>query len=169
MDLAAAPMPAELLARYRREGFHLDVSFPALMARNRAEFGDRVAVIEGGTELTWRQLIDEASKVGGYLHSQGVGPGDVVVWQLPNWWESLVVAYGIWAVGAVSSPVVPIYREFELANVMAAVRPAAVVTMRDFHGRDHVDMFESAATTAGVDSPGQARRASRGARLDSVR
>jgi acyl-CoA synthetase (AMP-forming)/AMP-acid ligase II len=150
MDFAAAPTPAELLADYRRNGCHIDASFPALMARNRHELGHLTAVIEADTTLTWRQLIDEAARFGGFLRAHEVGPGDVVVWQLPNWWESLVVAYGIWAAGAVSSPVVPIYREFELANVIGAVQPKAVVTMGDSHGRNHVEMFESASAAAGV-------------------
>lgn len=151
MEFAPAPVPDALKAHYRHNGFQIDADLPALMARNRDELGERIAVIEGDVTLSWRALVDEASRFGGFLHSQGIGPGDVVVWQLPNWWESLVVAYGIWAVGAVSSPVVPIYREFELANVVAAVRPRAVVTMGEHHGRDHVDMVNAACTSAGVD------------------
>ena len=153
MEYAAAPVPDALSAHYRRSGLQIDAHIPALMARNRDELGHRVAVIEGEVSLTWRELIDEATRFGGFLHAAGVGPGDVVVWQLPNWWESLVVAYGIWSVGAVSSPVVPIYREFELANVVSAVRPKAVVTMGEFHGRDHVEMLTAACAQAGVEPP----------------
>src|ERR671918_130744 len=120
MDFFPAPTPAELEQFYRRSGYQVDVTLPALMTRNRDEFGDLVAVIDGDVELTWRQLIDQAARFAGFLQANGVGAGDVVVWQLPNWWESLVVAYGIWAVGAVSSPVVPIYRSFELRNVIGA-------------------------------------------------
>ena len=35
---------------------------------------------------------------------------------MPNWWEALAVAHGVWAAGAISVPVVPIYREHELAD-----------------------------------------------------
>ncbi|MGD0248095.1 MAG: dihydroorotate dehydrogenase, partial [Candidatus Limnocylindrales bacterium] len=65
---------------------------------------------------------DMAARFGGYLQANGIGPGDVVMWQLPNWWESLAVAYGIWAAGAISAPVVPIYREHELRQVVEAAR-----------------------------------------------
>ena len=37
----------------------------------------------------------------GLLHAHGIGPGDTVVWQLPNWWEALAVAHGVWAAGAI--------------------------------------------------------------------
>jgi acyl-CoA synthetase len=149
MEYAPAPYPDELKDRYRRFGHQIDVSFTAFMARNRQELGWLPAVLDTARTLTWRELIDEATAFGGFLHSQGVGPGDVVVWQLPNWWESLVVAYGIWAAGAVSSPVVTIYRQFELRNVIDAVRPKAVVTAREIRGRDHVDMVEEACREVG--------------------
>jgi acyl-CoA synthetase (AMP-forming)/AMP-acid ligase II len=73
------------------------------------------------------------------------------VWQLPNWWEALAVAHGVWAAGAISVPVVPIYREHELTEIMRAVRPGCVIGPPEFRGHDHVDMLESAAAAAGVD------------------
>ncbi|HZA76827.1 MAG TPA: AMP-binding protein [Acidimicrobiales bacterium] len=153
MDFFPAPTPAELEQFYRRSGYQVDVTLPALMTRNRDEFGDLVAVIDGDVELTWRQLIDQAARFAGFLQANGVGAGDVVVWQLPNWWESLVVAYGIWAVGAVSSPVVPIYRSFELRNVIGAVSPRCAVTAQEFRGVDHADMVASACADVGCDPP----------------
>jgi acyl-CoA synthetase len=98
--------------------------------------------------LTWAELIGQATRFGGFLRASGVQPGDVVVWQLPNWWECLVVAYGIWAAGAVSSPVVPIYREHEIRQVVEAVRPACVVTAARFRSTDHVDVMEAACAGA---------------------
>lgn len=127
-----------------------DVTFPALMERNRRELGSRTAVIEGGNERSWSELIDASARFGGFLQANGVGPGDVVVWQLPNWWESLVVAYGIWAAGAISSPVVPIYREHELTQVLGAVRPKVVITAAQIRDRSHVEMFAAASQQSGV-------------------
>lgn len=104
------------------------------MKRNRVEFGALPAVYDGETVLSWREPVDAAARFAGFLAARGVGPGRVVVWQAPNGWESLVVAYGIWAAGAISAPVVPIYREHELRAVVAAVRPACVVTAARFRG-----------------------------------
>jgi len=154
MEFAPAPIASSLAARYRAEGLTSDVSFPVLMRRNADMLGARVAVIEGEAERTWAELIDAAARFGGFLHAKGVGPGDVVVWQLPNWWETLVVAYGIWAAGAISSPVVPIYREYELGQVVAAVKPAAVVASVDTGAPgavDRVAIMAAACEQAGVD------------------
>ena len=78
-----------------------------------------------------------------------MGPGDVVLWQLPNWWECLVVAYGIWAAGAISSPVVAIYREPSCARWWPGSSPACVVTAASFRNVDHVALVGDACAAEG--------------------
>src|SRR6478672_11774285 len=150
MEFAPAPSPGGLEAGYRAAGFHTDVVIPRLLLKNVTEFGRSVAVIDDTREVTWAELADAAARVAGLLHAHGIGPGDVVVWQLPNWWEALAVAHGVWAAGAISVPVVPIYREHELATIMQAVQPSAVIGPPAFRGHDHVEMLEEAARAAGV-------------------
>ena len=150
MEYAPAPSPRELEAGYRAAGFHTDVVIPRLLEQNVTEFGRSIAVIDDTREVTWAELADAAWRVAGLLQAHGIGPGDVVVWQLPNWWETLAVAHGVWAAGAISVPVVPIYREHELATIMAAVQPSAVIGPPEFRGHDHVDMLDAAARAAGV-------------------
>ena len=43
---------------------------------------------EAETRLTWRQLAHRAAAAACTLEDAGVGPGDVVSFQLPNWWSS---------------------------------------------------------------------------------
>jgi acyl-CoA synthetase len=151
MQFAAAPFPGELLANYRAAGFHTDAVVPRLLERNVFEFGRSVAVVDDTAEITWTELADAARRVAGLLHAHGIGPGDAVLWQLPNWWEALAVAHGVWAAGAISVPVVPIYREHELTEIMRAVQPVCVIGPPSFRGHDHVDMLDAAATAAGVE------------------
>jgi acyl-CoA synthetase len=151
LEYAPAPMPSELLAGYRAAGFHTDAVVPALLARNVYERGSTIAVIDETREVTWRELADAAQRVAGLLLAHGIGPGDTVLWQLPNWWEALAVAHGVWAAGAISVPVVPIYREHELAEIMRAVQPACVIGPPEFRGHDHVDMLDAAAKVAGIE------------------
>jgi acyl-CoA synthetase (AMP-forming)/AMP-acid ligase II len=146
---AAAPLPDEVKAHYARRGYRSTATIGSLMMRNQHEFGSLTAVIDGDVALTWGELIDVASRFGGFLQANGIGPGDVVMWQLPNWWESLAVAYGIWAAGAISAPVVPIYREHELRQVVEAVRPACVVAPASFRKIDHVALITDACAAVG--------------------
>src|SRR5690242_19475633 len=151
LQFAAEPMPDDLVAGYRAAGFHTDAVVPCLLERNVFELGSSVVVIDDTCEITWIELADAAQRVAGLLHSHGVGPGDTVVWQLPNWWEALAVAHGVWAAGAISVPVVPIYRENELAEIMRVVQPVCVIGPPQFRGHDHVDMLDAAAAAAGVE------------------
>src|SRR5882672_3431870 len=132
MEFAAAPFPTDLVAGYRAAGFHTDAIVPRLLQRNVNEFGSSVAVIDDTRPVTWAELADAATRVAGLLHAHGIGHGDVVVWQLPNWWEALAVAHGVWAAGAISVPVVPIYREHELAEIMRVVLPVCVIGPPEF-------------------------------------
>jgi acyl-CoA synthetase (AMP-forming)/AMP-acid ligase II len=151
MDFAPAPFPHELQAGYRAAGLHTDALLPDLVRRNAIEFGPLTAVIQGEHELTWAELVDASLRFAGFLQAQDIGPGDPVVWQLPNWWESMIVGFGIWAAGAISVPVVPIYREHELTAIVQAVGPKCVITAASFRNTDHVAQFESVLAATGVD------------------
>ena len=89
MEFAAAPMPGDLEADYRAAGFHTDVVIPRLLQKNVTEFGRSTAVIDDTRDVTWAELADAAGRVAGLLAAHGIGPGDTVVWQLPNWWEAI--------------------------------------------------------------------------------
>ena len=150
MEFAPAPFPADLEAGYRASGFHTDVVVPQLLQRNVFEFGRATAVIDDAQEVSWAELADAAARLAAVLAAHDIGPGAVVVWQLPNWWEALAVAHAIWMAGAISVPVVPIYREHELATIMRAVHPECVIGPPSFRGHDHVEMLEEASRAAEV-------------------
>ncbi len=105
-------------------------------------FPDEVAVVEGGQRLTYRQLATEAHALAAGLAASGVGAGDVVTMQLPNWWESTVVYQALCHLRCVINPVVPIYRERELGFIIGQARPSAVVIPHRFRGFDHVAMTQ---------------------------
>src|ERR671918_643370 len=60
MDFFPAPTPAELEQFYRRSGYQVDVTLPALMTRNRDEFGcaPPVRVVLRGSVPGWTSFDD---------------------------------------------------------------------------------------------------------------
>lgn len=94
-----------------------------------------MAVVEGGTRLTYAELLELSGRFATALRSAGVETGDAVVTQLPNWWETLVVSWGVLLADAVLVPVVPIYRRHELSFILDQVQPRAVVAPGEFRGR----------------------------------
>jgi acyl-CoA synthetase (AMP-forming)/AMP-acid ligase II len=144
------PVPDRLADEYVRAGHWTGLRLEDVWTRTVARWPWLPAVEQGTTRLTYGQAAGLVNSVAAFLRSRGVGSGDVVCWQLPNWWESFVLAQAIWQVGGVSCPIVPIYRERELGHVLAETRPAAVVTCSGFRGTDHVDLFETALDVSGV-------------------
>ena len=58
----------------------------------------------------------------------GIGPGDVVAFQLPNWVEAAATFYGASLLGAVLVPVVHFYGAKEVRYILAHTGARALIT-----------------------------------------
>ena len=68
------------------------------------------------------------SSTAGGLRRQGVGWGDIVAWQLPNWWEALVLFRACWRSGAVAAPIHHQVGPAEVARVLDDLSPALTLS-----------------------------------------
>jgi cyclohexanecarboxylate-CoA ligase len=89
------------------------------------------------------ELAGDARRVAGALQSLGVGPGDVVAVQLPNWYEGAVAQAAVVLCGAVLLPVVQIYGPRELGFILRQSRAVALVIPGEWRGRDHPGMVRA--------------------------
>src|SRR5579883_2778682 len=116
----------------------------ALADRRAATDGDRVVLIEGRRDgdrvVTFAGLKTRADRMAVALRRLGLGPGDVVSWQLPNWVDAAALAIAIDRIGAVSNPIITIYRERELAFVCRQARTRALVVPGVVRGTDHREL-----------------------------
>jgi acyl-CoA synthetase (AMP-forming)/AMP-acid ligase II len=149
-DIVAPAVAADRLAEYRRFGYVSDLTMGASVVRAARQWGSRPAIVEGGQRLTYQELLEIVERAAAWLAGAGVGPGDVVCWQTPNWWEAHVLGLAVWHAGAVSCPIAPFYREHELCQVIGAVRPAAVVAAESFRGFAHAEAFDDLLAEAGL-------------------
>jgi acyl-CoA synthetase (AMP-forming)/AMP-acid ligase II len=149
-SLEVVPLPAPLLQNYRDGGYITGRHVNSLLPRAAQRRPWLPAVTQGTTTLTYAQLDAEVARVVARLQSARVDPGDVVVWQTPNWWESVVIAIAIWSVGAISAPVVTFYRRNELAHILSQLRPDFVVTVAEHRGFAHSEMFDDILGEIGV-------------------
>ncbi|MCC7273659.1 MAG: cyclohexanecarboxylate-CoA ligase [Alphaproteobacteria bacterium] len=109
---------------------------------------DRVAIVDGNsmtgqrTELTYGALADRVARIARGLAALGVGQGDVVSWQLPNWWQFTALHLAAMRLGAVSSPLMPIFRERELRFMLRLAESKVLVVPRLFRGHDYAGMAQ---------------------------
>ena len=81
--------------RFGRPGGAWDVpSLDRLLASPRPAAS--AAVFDGEVTIDHGALDAAASAVAGGLRALGVRRGDVVAWQLPNWWEAIVLFHACW-------------------------------------------------------------------------
>ena len=92
-------------------------SVPAMHAADPVT-RDKVAVIDGGRRLTWRELDERSTRVAAGLIRFGVRPGDPVALYAGNRIEYIELMYGLAKAGC---PIVPLSPRFVAAEVTGAV------------------------------------------------
>lgn len=93
------------------------------------------------TRLTYAQFSRRVDRIALGLVALGVEPGDVVSFQLPNWWQFSALAAACARIGAVSNPLMPIFRQRELRLMLAFAESKVVVAPRIFRDFDHAEML----------------------------
>jgi acyl-CoA synthetase (AMP-forming)/AMP-acid ligase II len=87
--------------------------------------------------------VDRAARsLAGALRARGVGPGDVVVFQLPNWVEAGITFWAAAYLGAVVVPIVHFYGAKEVDYILGATDPAVVVTADRFGHTEHAAIYD---------------------------
>lgn len=136
------PPPAEQTETYYAEGWWRRTTFLDDLDGNVRDRPDRPAVIgyAGGEldrTLTWADYAAAVTRCAAALTELGVGRGDVVAVYLPNRWLLGPLFLACARIGAVSSPVIPVLAERELAHVLDASKATVCVTVDSFAGVDY--------------------------------
>ncbi|MDO3101391.1 acyl-CoA synthetase [Mycobacteroides abscessus] len=93
---------------------------------------DRVAIISGDRKLTYAELEEQSNRLGHYLQSQGVGPGDKVGLYCRNGIEIVIALTAIVKIRAISVNVNYRYVEAELHYLFENSDMAALVHERRY-------------------------------------
>ena len=128
-------IPAELVRRYEQEGYWTQETLGDLLARGLADKPDTGFYVHSAVRPyagTFGDVAHDARRLAAGLRARGVGPGDVVALQLPNWREAAVTFWASAVLGAVIVPIVHFYGRKELAHIMASAKPRVFVTAREF-------------------------------------
>jgi len=133
---------------FREAGYWLDKSIDQLLTEAAAKTPDKFAIVadradrERAPRLTYRELEKLAGRAASSLLRLGVGRGDIVTVQLPNWWEFVVTAFACSKIGAVMNPVMPILRERELLYILNFCQAKVFIVPKSYRGFDYAAMAQ---------------------------
>jgi acyl-CoA synthetase (AMP-forming)/AMP-acid ligase II len=103
-----------------------------------AEAPERVLLMEGERRITRAEAWEQSLRLARFFLARGLKPGEVVSFQLPNWVETAVIALAARMCGLVVNPIPPIYRESELAYILADCRAKMIFVPGSFRKYDHL-------------------------------
>lgn len=95
------------------------------------------------TRFTYRELCDMANRVAANLMRLGIRRGDVVSYQLPNWWEFVAITLACQRIGAICNPLMPIFRARELRFMIGLAESKVLIVPKVFRGYDHQGLGEA--------------------------
>ncbi len=148
-------VPEELAERYRAEGHWQGRSLGQVVADGLGSMSDVDFHVHSAMRPwsgTFGDIDRAARSFAATLRARGVGVGDVVVVQLPNWAEAGIAFWAAIYLGAVVVPVVHFYGAKEVDHILSVTRPAAVVTATRFGHVDHLSLYGELVVRHGVDT-----------------
>ncbi|ORV81167.1 AMP-binding protein [Mycolicibacterium iranicum] len=128
-------IPAELVRRYEQAGYWTRETLGDLLARGLANSPDAGFFVHSATRPysgTFGDVGRDARRLAAGLQAGGVGPGDVVAFQLPNWREAAVAFWASSFLGAVIVPIVHFYGRKEIGHILAVAKPRVFITTEEF-------------------------------------
>ena len=110
-------------------------------APERPAFVGRNSMLDAEIRLSYGELGERVDKIAQGLCELGIGKGDVVAFQLPNWWEFIALLYACSRIGAVANPLMPIFRQRELRFMLGFGEAKVAVVPQAWRGFDHLAML----------------------------
>jgi cyclohexanecarboxylate-CoA ligase len=140
--ITATRLAADLAREFTGPGMWDGTLIDASLAAVASADPDRLAVVDRGRTFTYGELDRRIRRLAGALTVRGLVPGDVVSWMLPNWVEALITHHAALRIGAISNPIIPIYRHNETAFILRQAQSKIIVIPDRFRGFDYPSMLK---------------------------
>lgn len=129
----------------REQGWWRDRTLIEDVLEHAVQRPDKVAIVSHHADrpsesLTYRVLADAVDRFASVLLELGVGPGEAVSFQLPNWWQFAALHLACARIGAVTNPILPILRHREVEFICGQLASRVLITTGTFRKHDHAAM-----------------------------
>ena len=126
--------PNKIILNYLDATLVQDPELPAITDYN-GETGQ-------STSISYGQLDRLSRRLGLALINYGIQAGDVVSVQLPNWWQFIAMHLACARIGAITNPLMPIFRERELTYMLGFAESKMMIAPDRFRGFEYKPMME---------------------------
>jgi len=106
-------------------------------------------VDEAGQRVTFGEFDARVTRVAAALAAAGVTVGTRVAWQLPTRISTCLVMAALRRLGAVQSPIIPLYREREVSAALATADAQVLVVPSTWRGFDFTALAARIAAAGG--------------------
>ena len=136
-------LDAEVIDRFTQSGEWSNMTLAHNAADKAARKGNEVAVVDGDKTHTFTEVAAEAYALANWLRSEGLKPGDVISFQLPNWFETVTINLAACIGRFVVNPIIPIYRDAEVGYILRNSRSRVFFVPESFRSINYVEMIEN--------------------------
>ncbi len=150
----AAELAAErsvLRERWYREGFFSASTLAQLMADGARRFPDAMTIFHGSerpAQADLHTMHERSMGLAAGLAGLGLGPGDTIAIQVPNWLEGALTYQAAMQLGAVIVPIVHIYGPAEVGFILRQSGARAFVVPDRWRSIDYLERFDALGEVA---------------------
>ena len=141
MPVFQTRLTPDLVERYTHSGHWGAETFYQILQQRAAAYPDREAIIDHQQRVRYGELHARVDRTAAALQQLGIGPGDVVTIQLPNWAEFAYVFFACERLGAVANQIGPDFRSREVEYILRFLESRAFVCPVTFRGFAYVPMI----------------------------
>ena len=128
----AVPYPQDAVEEYAAKGWWLNQTYGDMLDRTVELHGDRIAVIDERTSLTFRQLKERVDRLAIAFVRLGIKKYDRILFQMPNRHEYIVAFFAAHRIGAIPTLAVARQEYQEISHFFRLADPVGwLVPVRD--------------------------------------
>ena len=132
----------EYIEKYTKEGYWINKTLSKYLDEAVEKYPSKEAVVDRDRRITYRQLGQMVDRMALGLLELGIKRGNVVSFQLPNWLEAVVIHHAVAKIGAITSPILPIYRSTEVKYMLEHSESSLLIIPREFRRFDYINMID---------------------------
>ena len=133
----------ELYKEYLQHEYWTDETLGDYFIKTVNLYPNKTAVIDPYKQMTYSELAEFVTNIINGLEALGIHSQDAVAYQLPNWVEGHALHNSLRIMGAITVPIVPIYREKEMKFILQETKAKAIVIPANFRNHDYTTTIQN--------------------------